>query len=203
MFIAALLTIAKICPKYTQNWQSWRGKVGVLQTARLKVEFGREDYTIVQVLSQRVAELYFWQKKWDNVYHWLQGFLDWNLEISVYISVYIPVTFQLHFFSLHFILHYIYCVLWRCPEVAWSCPGLISAGTPPSGRSRHLAESSESDSKAGMEAVQRTMKINGAVLSRLSEKKISLCAFKDNSKALLNQGSQTPEPWTGYWFVTC
>ena len=37
--------------------------MGVLQTARLEVEFGREDYTIVQVQSQRVAELYFLTKK--------------------------------------------------------------------------------------------------------------------------------------------
>ena len=151
MFTAALLIIAKISPKYTQNWQSWRGEVGVLQTARLEVEFGREDYTIVQVQSQRVAELFFLQKKKKKKARCL------------------PLTSGISRLKSQW---------WeerRYPEVAWSYPGLISAGTPPSGRSRHLAESSESDSEAGKAAVQRTVKISGTVSSRLSEKKLSMC----------------------------
>ena len=37
--------------------------MGVLQTAILKDEFGKEDHTTIEGQSQeRVAELYFWQK---------------------------------------------------------------------------------------------------------------------------------------------
>ena len=150
--------------------------MGVLQTARLEVEFGREDYTIVQVQSQRVAELYFLTKKKVRCLPLTSGISrlksQWREER-------------------------------RCPEVACSYPGLISAGIPPSGRSRHLAESSESDSEAGKAAVQRTMKISGTVSSRLSEKKILYVLLKTTVGSLLNQGSQAPRPWTGYWSVTC